>query len=331
MISLYTREYRTAVFCALFLALLFSAAAFAGAQGTDPLQNVAYPIQELGGCENERACHAYCDEISHIAECVAFAEKHGLLSSEEIAEAKKFISAGAVGPGGCTSKDACEAYCSDISHIKECVAFGEKHDLIPSRELAEAKKIVSALESGAKLPGGCTSKDACEAYCSDSNHIEECILFAEAAGFMEGDELAEAKKFMEFLKRGGKTPGGCRGERECKAYCDNADHFTECVSFAAEAGFISPEEAELARKTGGRGPGGCVRDECEAYCNDPSHQEECFAFAKEHGRVDAEMLKSQFDYKGKNAASARLNALYKTKLLKKGRAGKKVYYWVESR
>lgn len=47
------------------------------------------------------------------------------------------------------------------------------------------------------------------------------------------------------------------------------------------------------------------------------------------GKVDAGSVQAVFSYKGKNAASARLNALYQRGLLMKGRAGKKVYYWVQ--
>jgi len=56
--------------------------------------------------------------------------------------------------------------------------------------------------------------------------------------------------------------------------------------------------------------------------------EQIVNFAKKAGKVDAETIQKQFNYRGKNAASARLNALYKSNILKKGRAGKKVYYWV---
>jgi hypothetical protein len=45
------------------------------------------------------------------------------------------------------------------------------------------------------------------------------------------------------------------------------------------------------------------------------------------GKVDAEQVQVAFGYKGKNAASARLNLLYQRGILQKGRAGKKVLYW----
>ena len=47
---------------------------------------------------------------------------------------------------------------------------------------------------------------------------------------------------------------------------------------------------------------------------------------KERERITAEELKEMFNYKGKNAASARLNNLCKIGLLKKMHGGKKVYF-----
>jgi len=54
------------------------------------------------------------------------------------------------------------------------------------------------------------------------------------------------------------------------------------------------------------------------------------AHVQRNGKVDAEEIQSIFQYRGKNAASARLNDLYEKGLLKKGRAGKKVFYWVNA-
>jgi len=50
---------------------------------------------------------------------------------------------------------------------------------------------------------------------------------------------------------------------------------------------------------------------------------------KQQGVMDAEDIRKHFGYRGKNAASARLNSLFNQGLLKKKRAGKKVKYWVE--
>ena len=49
-------------------------------------------------------------------------------------------------------------------------------------------------------------------------------------------------------------------------------------------------------------------------------------FIKKMGEVDAEEIRRYFNYKGRNAASARLNHLYKLGYLSKIREGKKVRY-----
>lgn len=74
--------------------------------------------------------------------------------------------------------------------------------------------------------------------------------------------------------------------------------------------------------------------------NRPEHKEvtniisdidqKILAHIQRNGKVDAEDIQSIFQYRGKNAASARLNDLYEKGLLKKGRAGKKVFYWVNA-
>lgn len=55
-------------------------------------------------------------------------------------------------------------------------------------------------------------------------------------------------------------------------------------------------------------------------------EEQIMALAKEQGKTCAEDVQKAFKYKGKNGASAKLNALHKRGLLEKRRAGKKVYF-----
>ncbi len=254
------------------------------------LVDVGYPVKELGNCNNQEACLSYCDDDAHINECLAFAKKHGLLSEDEVKKADKFVELGSKGPGGCTSRKSCETYCSNISRMDECIEWGEKNGFISGKELEEAKKVQTAVKGGAKLPGGCTSKQSCETYCSSGKNIDECLVFAEKAGFIPKEEIEQAKKFAEFMKRG-ETPGGCRSKDQCEAYCFEGDHMEECIAFADKAGMISAEEKEMIKKTGGKGPGGCKgKVQCEAYCNTPEHQEACFKWAQENGLMKEEDL-----------------------------------------
>ena len=59
----------------------------------------------------------------------------------------------------------------------------------------------------------------------------------------------------------------------------------------------------------------------------PEIDSEILSFISEKGKVTAEDIRKKFSYKGKNAASARLNRLCGMGLLKKKQAGKKVYFF----
>ncbi|MEM3412286.1 MAG: hypothetical protein QW735_03465 [archaeon] len=52
-------------------------------------------------------------------------------------------------------------------------------------------------------------------------------------------------------------------------------------------------------------------------------------FTQRQGRTTAEDVQKAFNYKGKNAASSRLNYLYELGFLDKQRSGKKVFYFVK--
>src|SRR3989344_3670133 len=90
-------------------------------------QDIQYPVPQLGNCKNESDCRLFCDNPKNLKACLDFAEQHNLIPENELEQGKRFLAAGSKGPGGCTSKDSCEAYCNDISRINECVAFTEKN------------------------------------------------------------------------------------------------------------------------------------------------------------------------------------------------------------
>jgi len=59
----------------------------------------------------------------------------------------------------------------------------------------------------------------------------------------------------------------------------------------------------------------------------PEIDEQILKFVTQTGKVTAEEVRVQFNYRGKNAASARLNRLFEMNLLKKQQVGKKVYFF----
>jgi hypothetical protein len=59
----------------------------------------------------------------------------------------------------------------------------------------------------------------------------------------------------------------------------------------------------------------------------PEIDTQILAFVKEQGQATAEEVRKRFKYKGKNAASSRLNRLCKQSLLAKKQVGKKVFFF----
>lgn len=274
------------------------------------VDDIVFPIKELGNCKNEADCKAYCDKPENIVFCVDFAEKHNLISEDEVKKAKAFAKVGK-GPGNCKNKETCEAFCERPGNIESCLAFAEENDLMSDEELEEARKVSKALKGGVKLPGGCGNKKECELYCDNSEHIEECIAFAEAADLIDDDELEEAKKAMKAIKSGIKPPGNCRGKKQCDVYCSQPEHMEECLNFAEVAGFIDKDEIEEVRRImplmiKGEMPGGCRgREECDIYCANDEYFEECANFAVKAGLMDEKELEMFKKTGGKGPGNCR--------------------------
>ena len=252
---------------------------------------IIFPVPELGNCASKEKCHEYCEDLEHMDACIIFAKGNGLMNEEEAQRAESFredLEDGG-GPGSCATALQCENYCSNIRNLHECMAFAEEHGH-EGDEVEDGKKIEAYLSSGGKMPGGCSSREVCENYCSDIAHMEECITFAEEVGIgmrdgHTGEDLSP-EQLRDVLTRmsEGKTPGACKSKNECEAYCEGGGHFEECMAFAEEMGLISAKDLEMARKTGGKGPGGCnSRSSCETFCNNPDNQQICFEFGKEKG------------------------------------------------
>jgi len=165
---------------------------------------ISYPVVELGNCADQASCKAYCDKPANIDACLSFAEKNNLMSKEEIKVAKNFKNTGMTGPGGCKGKNECSTYCNGPDHMDECITFAEKNGMMSGSQLEEAKKVQGAIAKGIKPPA-CGGKDACNTYCSSSEHMAECVSFAEAAGIISKEEA-------EKIKSGG--PGGKGGDRQ---------------------------------------------------------------------------------------------------------------------
>ncbi len=272
-----------------FAGMAFVSFAFASSAFAVSIFDITYPIAELGGCADQAACKAYCDELGNQAACAAFAEKAGFVSKEKAREAKVLPSSG---PGGCGSQDACRTYCDDPANEDECVAFGQRYGLLNKGSDVSARAKLIQAQGG---PGGCQSEKECRAYCENPANEGECLDFAEKHNLGDKKQIQSAKKVRE---QGG--PGGCKSEKECRAYCENPENSEACIAFAESQGFMSKEDASRARQfTNKPGPGGCRGEACRVYCENPDNAQECIAFAEENGFMSKEDAQRAKKFAGK--------------------------------
>ncbi len=198
-----------------------------------------------GNCNTREKCVKYCEELENGLECVDFAEAAGFISADAAAQARKYIPLilQGVTPGKCDTKEKCEAYCQESAHALECMEFAVEYEILPPDELEILKKILPFMRAGT-MPGGCTSKDECEAYCTDGDHFEECIDMGLAIGVIRPEEVELMRK------SGGKGPGGCRSREACEAFCTQPENQKECIAFAVKIGVMTQEEADQVEAAG---------------------------------------------------------------------------------
>ncbi|MEW6617334.1 MAG: hypothetical protein AB1333_02855 [Patescibacteria group bacterium] len=151
-----------------------------------------------GQCKDKSSCEQYCADTAHVDECLAFGEKAGFFSKEEIEQAKKvlpYITRGE-SPGKCKTKAECELYCEADTHFNECISFAEKTGIVSAEEIEMAKK------TGGKGPGGCRSKESCDAYCNTPENQGVCFAFAKEHNIIPEEKLKEIEEGMGRLRSG---------------------------------------------------------------------------------------------------------------------------------
>lgn len=140
-----------------------------------------------GGCKTPDECRSYCDDPNNIEQCVAFAEKNGLIPKEELEQAKRVaaaVKAGAKLPPQCKNKEQCETFCNATpENMEQCVDFAEKGGFMKPEEAEQAKKMAEVMRSGG-TPGNCKGREECETYCHTEENFAECRAFAEKMGFV---------------------------------------------------------------------------------------------------------------------------------------------------
>ena len=207
----------------------------------------------------------------------------GFVSSQISEEAAKNLDYPIAELGNCKDQKTCEVYCDKSENTEACLNFAEANNLMPREEIEMARKMLAlGITAG---PGGCQSQTECDAYCNSPANMAECIIFGRDNGLIPPEELAEAEMALAAIQKG-VTPPPCRGKAACDDYCSEPANLEVCMTFAEAAGFVTPEEAEMIRKTGGKGPGSCKgKDTCDAYCQESANMEECINFGLQYGLI----------------------------------------------
>ncbi len=224
-----------------------------------------------GGCRTLEECNHYCDDSSHTNECLDYVGKKKLIPEEELSATRKVAEGfrqGTQTPGKCRGITECDNYCTDIAHSNECATYANKVGFYPSEiEAGKAGKFIAMAMQGTS-PGGCKSKQACDAYCAIAAHGVECTDFAVSAGFLSKDDAEAIKKY------GGAGPGGCKSKDECTTFCNQPTNQDACLQFAKAHNI----------DTGFKGPGGCSdQASCTSYCTDHQQDPECEKMAGQYG------------------------------------------------
>jgi uncharacterized membrane protein len=108
---------------------------------------------------------------------------------------------------------------------------------------------------------------------------------------------------------------------------ENTNRLLKTIIEMLERKFAEVEERIGAMEKANLPQGGAPKQEGEPLL--PPVDMEIMAFVKEKGYVNAEEVRKKFGYKGKNAASSRLNHLYEMGLLEKKQVGRVVVFFAK--
>lgn len=227
-----------------------------------------------GGCKSNVECRNYCMDPAREDECLSFATQEGDLSATEAEflkkakeiekrarkdpaeeglnkEKAKEVLAKEAGPGGCRNTEECGAYCTEFTHMEECMQFAIKNNLATPQMLQFIKR---NMEAG-PAPGGCKTKTECEVYCDNSEHSDECMGYMQKQGLVTGEEAQVLRQQRAIYERmdtkGYPGPGGCKDETACNEYCSDFSRIDECLRFAAETGKLN---SDLVKRMMGQSP-----------------------------------------------------------------------------
>lgn len=145
--------------------------------------------------------------------------------------------------------------------------------------------------------GNCANQQECKAYCSVSSNYSKCAVFAQKNNMTA--KIPDDKKAVFAAMQKGDSPGQCKDEASCRAYCEDIDNIEECVNFVEKFNLASSDELKEIRqmanvkKAGVAFPGNCkTKESCLKYCDNSANAVVCMEFALEAGFIPKEDAES---------------------------------------
>lgn len=147
--------------------------------------NIKFPIVELGNCANYSECRSYCEDPLNQTACAQYAAKKGFYEAPATEKTQEAIVETAKKELGCSSHEACNAFCSQKENFEKCSNFAQRNKLAGGYHVDPgAQKILDK----AKAVIGCSSYETCKTYCEQEVNAEICTSFARSVGIRGGVE-----------------------------------------------------------------------------------------------------------------------------------------------
>jgi hypothetical protein len=249
--------------------------------------NISFPVAELGNCNSLSECKLYCNDPVNQDTCISFAKQKGFYKQQSSAIENSLMLV-AKNELGCDSKDSCKILCGQQDNWQKCGDFAKKYHLGNNHNnatdasiLQEAKQILGCeskdlclgfcqLESNRQKcdefvkvvglkggeekigPGGCTSAQSCNDYCSNPANFQTCTSFASSQG-------------QDF-----KGPGGCNSFESCISYCQS--HLNECMGFLKDRSLMQGSIIPLIASSGAVVDTNLRKTKFEKVCQTNPHQ-----------------------------------------------------------
>lgn len=238
---------------AVILLLFFStvtvyAQAPSPSQPVDEVADLAFPIEELGGCEDFNSCMTFCDDPVNHASCMEYAKQQGFYVDDPVVAPTDDFLSEAEDALGCTGAEACAQFCGQEANFDACADFAESQGMVGGYvNEPDSPEIIEEAREFLE----CNDYASCRTLCENSANADRCSEFASQVGIIGGQISV--------------GPGGCTSDETCGLFCSDPANFQACSQSVPEGGNFN-------------GPGGCNSPEgCRTHCEE--NPNDCRSYA----------------------------------------------------